>query len=151
MALDSSSSRQLSRAARRRDVVYIDPNMVRAGAGNHPGQWNENRFCEIQEPPKRYAILDLRTLSELCGFEDLGGFQKAHRQWIEEALVSELNLRDARWSEAIAVDSLVFVERVKNDLGVKPIHREVLETDETYTLCDPAEAYAGKFTDKMRR
>ena len=31
--------------------------------------------------------------------------------------------------EAIAVGSLAFVERVKNDLGVKAMHREVLETD----------------------
>jgi len=132
-----------------RCVVYIDLNMVRAGAVNHPGQWNENGFCEIQEPPKRYAIIDLRTLSELCGFEDFEGFQKAHRQWIAEALASELSVRDARWSEAIAVGSLVFVERVKNDLGVKAMHREVLETDETYALREPAEAYAGKFTDKI--
>ena len=40
-----------------RCMVYIDLNMVRAGAVNHPGQWNENGFCEIQEPPKRYAII----------------------------------------------------------------------------------------------
>src|SRR6266498_1478822 len=31
--------------------------------------------------------------------------------------------------EAIVVGSLAFVERVKNDLGVKAMHREVLETD----------------------
>jgi putative transposase len=40
-----------------RCVVYIDLNMVRAGVVNHPGQWNESGFCEIQEPPKRYAIM----------------------------------------------------------------------------------------------
>ena len=132
-----------------RCVVYIDLNIVRAGAVNHPGQWNENGFCEIQKPAKRYAIIDLRALSELCGFEDIEGFQTAHRQWIEEALARELSLRDARWSEAIAVGGLAFVERVKNDLGVKTMHREVLETDETYALREPAEAYAGKFTGKI--
>src|SRR5687767_821724 len=36
-----------------RGVVYIDLNMVRAGVVNHPGQWKESGFCEIQEPPKR--------------------------------------------------------------------------------------------------
>src|SRR6266540_4632772 len=59
-----------------RSVVYIDLNMVRAGAVNHPGQWNESGFCEIQEPPKRYAIIDLRALSELCGFGELADFQR---------------------------------------------------------------------------
>jgi hypothetical protein len=29
------------------------------------------------------------------------------------------------WSEAIVVGSLVFVEKVKNDLGVKAMHREL--------------------------
>ena len=59
-----------------------------------------------------------------------------------------MSLRDARWSEAIAVGSLVFVERVKNDLGVNAMHREVLQADGTYALREPAEAYAGNFTDK---
>jgi hypothetical protein len=56
--------------------------------------------------------------------------------------------RDDRWSEAIAVGSLAFVERVKSDLGIKAMHREVLKTDGTYALCEPAEDYAGNFTGK---
>jgi hypothetical protein len=40
--------------------------------------------------------------------------------------------RDDRWSEALAVGTLPFVERVKNDLGIRAMHREVLETDGTY-------------------
>jgi hypothetical protein len=35
--------------------------------------------------------------------------------------------RDERWSEEIAVGSLAFAERVKNDLGVKAMHHEVLK------------------------
>lgn len=127
-----------------RCVVYIDLNMVRAGVVNHPGQWNESGFCEIQEPPKRYAIVDLRALSELCGFGELADFQRAQRQWIEEALEGAPAVRDDRWSEAIAVGSLAFVETVKNDLGVEARHRDVIEADGRYT----AEAYAGKFTGK---
>jgi len=40
-------------------------------------------------------------------------------------------VRDDRWSEAIAVGSLAFVETVKNDLGVKARHRDVIEADGT--------------------
>ena len=40
-------------------------------------------------------------------------------------------MRDDRWSEAIAVGSLAFVETVKNDLGVKARHRDVIEADGT--------------------
>jgi putative transposase len=112
-----------------RCVVYIDLNIVRAGVVNHPGQWNESGFCEIQEPPKRYSIIDLRALSELCGFGELADFQRAQRQSIEEALEGEPTVRDDRWSEAIAVGSLAFVERIKNDLGVKAMHRAVEHVD----------------------
>jgi putative transposase len=132
-----------------RCVVYIDLNMVRAGVVNHPGQWKESAFCEIQEPPKRYAIVDLQALSELCGFGELANFQRAQRQWIETALEGAPAVRDDRWSEAIAVGSLAFVETVKNDLGVKARHRDVIEVDETYALREPSEAYAGKFTGKI--
>jgi len=53
-----------------RCLVYIDLNMVRAGAVNHPEKWKESGFREIQKPPKRYAIINLQSLSELCGFAD---------------------------------------------------------------------------------
>ena len=54
--------------------------------------------------------------------------------------------REDRWSEALAVGSLAFVERVKNDLGVKAMHREVVQADGTYALREAAEAYARNFT-----
>jgi len=82
----------------------------------------------------------------LCGFTDLRDFQRAHRQWVEQALENGGAPRDDRWSEAIAVGSLAFVERVKNDLGIKAIHREVLETDGTYALREPSEAYTRNLT-----
>jgi hypothetical protein len=53
-------------------------------------------------------------------------------------------VKKGRWSEAIAVGSLAFVERVKNDLGIKAMHREVLETDGTYALHESSEAYTGQ-------
>jgi len=36
-----------------------------------------------------------------------------------------------RWSEAIAVGSLAFIEKVKNDLGIKATHRDVIKADGT--------------------
>ena len=38
-------------------------------------------------------------------------------------------VKKGRWSEAIAIGRLAFVERVKGDLGIKAMHREVLETE----------------------
>jgi REP-associated tyrosine transposase len=98
-----------------RCLVYIDLNMVRAGVIDHPMRWAHGGYREIQQPPKRYAVIDLRELSTLCGFANQAEFQKAHRQWVESAVHSKSLERDACWSEAIAVGSLRFVETVKTD------------------------------------
>ena len=80
----------------------------------------------------------------LCGFSEVANFQQAHRQWVEEALRRE-TARENRWSEAIAVGSLSFVEKVKNELGVKAAHREAIEVDGTYALREQREVYGRDF------
>ena len=84
----------------------------------------------------------------MSGFADRRDFQRAHHQWVEQALGNGCAPRDYRWSEAIAVGSLAFVERVKSDLGIKAMHREVLETDGTYALHEPSESYTRNLTDE---
>ena len=69
-----------------RCLVYIDLNMVRAGVVEHPVNWLNSGYREIQQPPKRYAVIDLYGLLDLCGFSKLANFQQVHRQWIEAAL-----------------------------------------------------------------
>jgi len=103
------------------------------------------RIIEIQKLPKRYTIIDLPSLSEVSGFADLRDFQRAHRQWVEQGLESGFAVRDDRWSEAIAVGSMAFVENVKNQLGVKASHRDVIEANGSYALREPEEAYGLKF------
>jgi hypothetical protein len=71
------------------------------------------RYCNL---PGRFG---------LCGFSKLADFQQAHRQWIEIALRDELSMRDARWSEAVAVGSLAFVEKIKREVGIKAAHPEL--------------------------
>jgi len=93
--------------------------MVRAGAVNHPFKWMHGGYREIQKPPKRYAIIDLRELTSLCGFADSRDFQIAHHQWVEKTFNGRHTVRDDRWSESIAVGNLAFVESVKSELGTK--------------------------------
>jgi len=52
----------------------------------------------------------------------------------------ELAVRDACWSEAFAVGSLAFVEKVKSELGIKAMHRAVEQAGETYALREQSEA-----------
>lgn len=60
----------------------------------------------------------------------------------------ELSVRDARWSEAVAVGSLAFVEKVKSELGIRALHRELEQVDGTYALRESGEAYRGQFDSK---
>ncbi len=124
-----------------RCLVYLDLNMVRAGVVSHPVEWAHGGYREIQNPPERYALIELSNVSTLCGFANVEDFQRAHRQWVEEALSREAERRDARWSEAIAVGSQAFIERVKLELGNKARHREVEEADGVCVLREPGGAY----------
>ena len=131
-----------------RCLVYIDLNMVRAGVVDHPAEWEHSGYREIREPPERYAVIDLSTLSELCGFEQTADFQRAHRDWVEEALSGTIAVKDNRWSQAIAVGSLAFVDKVKSELGFKAQHREVEQVDGTYILREQSEAYSAHFASE---
>jgi len=53
----------------------------------------------------------------LSGFTDLQDFQTACGQWVEQGLENGLAIRDDRWSEAIAVGSRPFVEKVNRREG----------------------------------
>jgi REP element-mobilizing transposase RayT len=85
-----------------RSLVYIDLNMVRAGVVSHPGEWAHSGYREIQEPPKRYAVIDLEGLAAMCGFTNPRDFQRAQREWVEQAMENGGALREDRWSEALA-------------------------------------------------
>ncbi len=128
-----------------RCLVYIDLNRVRAGAVDHPQQWAHSGYNEIQHPPNRYRRIDLTALTELCGFSSTQEFQHAHRQWVTNALEEDTQLRQAHWSEAIAVGSERFADEVKEQLGISAKHRNVTEARGSYTLREPLSAYMPHF------
>jgi len=67
---------------------------------------------------------------------------KAVERRIEQALTRNLE-RENRWSEAIVVGSLAFVENVKSELGSKAMHRDIEHIDGAYTLREQSEVYDG--------
>jgi putative transposase len=124
-----------------RCIVYIDLNMVRAGVVRHPAGWVHGGYCEIQNPPERYALIDLAELAASCGFASVVDFRRTHRQWVAEALRQNAMRREERWSEALAVGSQAFVERVKQDLAMNGKYRDVEGELGTYALREQQNAY----------
>jgi len=131
-----------------RCLTYIDLNMVRAGVVAHPSEWMHCGYREIEAPPGRYAIIDLAALSAVCGFGDLGDFQRAHREWVEEALAAEATLRDDRWTQSVAVGSESFVEAVKRGLGSKARGREITTSGGSFALEESRQPYTSLFGAK---
>ena len=56
--------------------------------------------------------------------------------------------RDDRWTEAVAVGSLAFVGKVKEEFGVKAMHRSATEVDGMFTLREEGQAYTRFFAGK---
>ncbi len=67
-------------------LVYVDLNMVRAGVVEHPSHWREAGFHEIQQPRKRYVVIDYDLLLSLSGCSSYAHFTKSHLSWIESKL-----------------------------------------------------------------
>jgi len=124
-----------------RCLVYIDLNMVRAGVVSHPNAWVQGGYHEIQNPPKRYATVNLAALCELLGMRHLQQLQQAHAQWVEEALRAHNPVRDPIWTEGLAVGGRSFVERVQDALGVKARYRDIADAGSAHVLRESAGDY----------
>jgi putative transposase len=123
-----------------RCFTYIDLNMVRAGVVEHPREWRESGYHEIQNPPTRYRIIDRGGLSELLGVEEerLGEVQN---EWIDSQIRRGNLDREPHWTEAVAVGRRSFVEDAKERLGARARYREVKEFDGISILREPPERY----------
>ncbi len=117
-----------------RCLVYIDLNMVRSGVVDHPKMWPFCGYNEIQDPPRRYRIIDMDSLVKLMGFTDARELQSAHKRWIEASLQVDKPERENPWTESIAVGSKLFVEEVRTSLGFKAKHRTITGSKDRYQL-----------------
>jgi putative transposase len=117
-----------------RCLIYIDLNMVRAGAVGHPAHWAEGGYNEIQRGRQRYRSINLQALSSLLGFRDPSYLRQRHCEWVDSALRQRQLERDRRWTESLAVGSAAFVARVQRELGVAGAHRRVHQQDDSFML-----------------
>lgn len=69
-----------------RCFIYLDLNMVRAGVINHPTEWAECGYREIQQTPGRYRIIDMCSLLAIVNFTDVDSFRREYRRWVKTAL-----------------------------------------------------------------
>jgi len=128
-----------------RCLIYIDMNMVRAGAVKHPGEWVDGGYREIQQPSLRYNLIDRRGLLDLCGFRDDGQLREAYREWVEQAVREGESKRQPDWTESVAIGSAAFVRQIQQDAGEKLAGRKVIQAEDSFLLREPEVAYGDPF------
>ncbi len=129
-------------------LVYIDLNIVRAGAVRHPSQWPFGGYNEIQTPRRKCKLIVYEKLRDLLGFETYNQLRAAHRSWVDQALKDGESVREAKWSESIAAGDKEFVERTKEKLGIRVKARKVREMDGRFKLRVPVATYSAHFEAK---
>ena len=124
-----------------RCMVYIDLNMVRAGAVSHPDDWCWSGYCEIQRPPQRYSVIDTKALLRLFDVNDFELFRQIHKGWVEEMLESEEDKRVSAWTQNIAVGSRDYLSNVKTAIGLAGRYKTVVTEDSLQSLKEPFTPY----------
>ncbi len=125
-----------------RCLVYIDLNMVRAGAVQHPSEWVYGGYNEIQGPKKRYTLIDRRRLAGLIGIKDDEQLSATHSQWVQAELESNSDSRDPKWTRSIAVGDEAFVRTTQSELGGRAIGRKPIEDEGVYELREAQAPYS---------
>jgi len=128
-----------------RCMAYIDLNMVRAGVVSHPSEWQFSGYNEIQNPRKRYAVINYSRLIQLLNINTVEDLKTSHGGWIEEALENDGYARENQWTESVAVGSKGFIEAIKKALGFQVKGRDVIGAGENYQLREQQSAYSPIF------
>lgn len=114
-------------------MVYMDLNMVRAGVVSHPAEW---KFCGYQEISglKQNSLIDQNLVLCCVGLKDPRNLGRFYKACIEEKIRDGNLDRESIWTEAIAVGSQEFTERVKEELGIKARNRFIKGHQNIYQL-----------------
>ncbi len=125
----------------RRCMAYIDLNMCRAGKVEHPSQWECCGYHASQDPPLRYRIIDRERAAELLGYASVEDLVVGQREWVMNWQESRV-VREACWSESVAVGSECFVNDIQAQLDIRARHRQIDEDAGRFLLREAGASYA---------
>jgi putative transposase len=106
-----------------RCITYIDLNMVRAHAVQHPRDWEVSGYNEIQNPWQRKRIIDYESLKNFLSVrshEELAALQ--NRLLDDEIGIGQ---RDPIWTESVAVGDDDYLQELKCALGARGYHKQI--------------------------
>lgn len=93
-------------------MKYIDLNMVRAGAVDHPRGWDWTGYQELMGFRKRNRLINLDILLEHLRAPSLESFRENYEQGLAESIRREELRREPKWTESLAVGSESFTRKL---------------------------------------
>ena len=115
-----------------RCIAYIDLNMVRARAVEHPGEWDICGYNEIQSPWTRKGVIDFECLMKLLNVGSKSELAVLQNEQISEDVSN--TQRDPKWTESVAVGDERFLQEIKAVLAFRGIHREITSDADAWIL-----------------
>jgi len=67
--------------------------------------------------------------------------KNAHFKWIDSAIQSENNDREAKWSQSIAVGSEAYIKKIKEALGFRARGRKIRQVGNAFELRETQRPY----------
>jgi putative transposase len=111
-------------------MLYIDLNMVRARAVNHPRFWPWCGYAELTGARTRYRMIDLQRVVQLRDDSNLCEFRRTYPEQVQVAIDEERLERNRIWTECIAVGGPVFLESIAHSTRYRRRNLEVVEGDD---------------------
>lgn len=124
-----------------RCMVYIDLNMVRAGVVEHPSDWAQAGYNEIQSLQQRYRCIDVPTLTTILGFTDSKTLRTSLRKRVDQALIEGKLDRNPTWTQSIAVGQREYLEKIAHKLKISHPGREIKCGDDCLFLREESGPY----------
>jgi putative transposase len=130
-------------------MTYIDMNMVRAGVVDHPKQWIYCGYFELLNDRKRYTILDTQSSLQIFSLKNLVDLIEYRRLATCEAILKNRYLvRDAKWTESVAVGRQSFLEKIKKENMGKSRGRKIEKEENSFALREARTSYRPHFAPK---
>jgi putative transposase len=131
-----------------RCFTYIDLNMVRAHAVEHPREWEVSGYHEIQHPPQRRRIIDFPVLMRLLSVDTSKELAAMQEHWILTGIAN--SRRISAWTESIAVGDERYLQQLRIDLGIRGVNRKISIESGYRTLNESHPVYRPVLSTKSR-
>jgi len=96
-----------------------------------------------QELKRRCPLIAYEKLGKLTGFTTYEEFRAIHSHWVNEYLGDGGSGDNSKWTGSIAVGCEGFIEKTKDELGIRAKGRKVLNTGKTFQIQEPEGCYRG--------